>query len=48
MNIHSFPSIRVGTPTKWHPLDNWPRIRARGVLWNLWRLCIMPESVEIM
>lgn len=34
-------------PTKWCTLSNWLRIRAHGVLWNLWRLCIMLESVEI-
>lgn len=35
-------------PTKWHTLCNWLRIRAHGVLLNLWRLCILLESVEIM
>lgn len=29
-------------------LCNWLRIRAHGLLLNLWRLCIMLESVEIM
>lgn len=45
-----FKSIPMQTckPTKWHTLYNWLRIRAHGVLLNLWRLCIMLESVEIM
>lgn len=29
--------------TKWHTLCNWLRIRAHGVLLNLWRLCILRE-----
>lgn len=46
----SVKSIHMYTckPTKQHPLCNWLRIRAHGVLLNLWRLCIMLESVEIM
>lgn len=46
----SVKSIHMYTckPTKQHPLCNWLRIRAHGVLLNLWRLCVMLESVEIM